>query len=241
MLLSAHLRLEMGNMRRNALSACLLALAFCIWPGSQAFACELSSARPVVTVTTIETPVRYDLTRSVEQLNGMDIDTVSPYPSNYHTNVGGLMSGQVAVEHKIAFNHETLGDRSCVSVDAVELVISISPKIFIASDFQDQTCWFKEIFAHESKHVDADRKLISTHKGRFVDGVNMTFMQPRDFSSGWIEASDENAAETEITANIEDTIRVLFKQMLEERQQKQQDIDSLHEYNRISRACHQSS
>ncbi len=217
----------------------LLALLVCV-PAS-VMACELAPVRPAIHIHVSETPVAFDLSQSIEDLNQVPIDTKSPYPSSYHTDVGGVMSGEVAVEHRLSFHKDKLGENFCVSLGEVNITITTRPKIYIASDFQDQTCWFKQTFLHEAKHVEIDRALIEKYEGQFTDGLNMILMEPADYSSGWVESSAMAGAQYQIQFGVERALEVLFAKMVRERQEKQQEVDSLHEYTRISRACQVSS
>jgi hypothetical protein len=209
----------------------------------EAQGCGLAPARPAVYVTTSETPVAFDLNRSMHELNQLKTGTVSPYPAHYHADVGGAMSGAVAVEHRMQFHiriDEQTG-QGCVALAEIAIDINIEPKIFIASDLQNQTCLFKEIFAHETKHVEVDRALIDKYKAQFTDGLNMVLMEPADYISEMAPAAGLPSVQHRLQTDIEATLTVLFTKMMEERQGVQQEIDTLHEYERIGRACQASS
>lgn len=214
----------------------LLTLLLFLMPAS-AMACALAPAHPVINISTKETPVEFDLSQSVEQLNVMQIDTKSPFPSHYHTDVGGVMSGQVALEHAVKFEKEHLGEQSCVSIKEINIEISISPTIYIASDFHDQACWFKQIFMHEAKHVEVDRAIMQKYAVQMTDAMNLLMMEPQDYSTGWMDAAALDTAQYDMRVGVEHALGVMFNKMMNERMEKQMAIDTVEEYAAIGRAC----
>ncbi len=224
----------------RAIAKLLGLLALIMFLPAQANGCD-QAPYPVVRIRVAETPAEFDLTRSVQELSRMPVGAPSPYPSHYHTEVGGVMNGEIALDHKETFGGAQAGDKACVMLKQIEITLTISPTIYIASDFQDQTCWFREIFEHESKHVETDRALIKKYQARITDGLNMMLMMPSDYASGWIETSAVEGAQYDMQAGIENALEVLFNTMMRERAEMQREVDSVHEYNRIARACRASS
>ena len=228
-------------MRRDAGFAVLIVFTVIFCFPAAARACGGDMARPVINVSKTETPVAFDLTRSVKDLGRASIDTDSPFPSHYHTDVGGMMSGEMGLEHLLKFGTQRLDGQSCVTIKEVHVELSISPTIFIANDFQDQACWFKEIFAHEAKHVDVDRALMNKYETQLTDALNLIFMEPADFSTGWTDAARSETALYDMQQGVEHALQVMFNKMINERAVLQQEVDSLDEYARISRACQSPS
>ncbi len=220
---------------------CLLIFAAVFLTPASVFACQAQSARPAISISLTEKPVAFDISRTISELNGMDLSTPSPYPSSYHVDVGGVMSGEVAVEHSITFRREEQDGKKCVNVKQVNVKITTTPTIFIANDYQDKQCWFKEIFRHESKHVEIDRAIMKKYEGRFTDGINMMLMGPADYSSGWVEASAAEHVQNDMRVGIEQGLGYLFDQMMIERNERQLALDSLEEYTAISQACQSPS
>lgn len=225
-------------MRRFAKFVGLLALVMML--SAEAFGCE-QAARPAVRISLAETPAEFDLTHSVADLSRMPVDTQSPYPSHYHTEVGGVMNGEITLEHRVVFNRDAADGRECVILKEIIVELSISPTIYIASDYQSQTCLFKQIFAHESKHVEIDRALVRKYEGRIADAMNMMLMMPADYSSGWLDPAEAEGVQYDMQVGLENALEVLFNKMMRERNERQQEVDSLDEYTRITRACQVSS
>ena len=209
---------------------------------AHASACgDTAPARPIIHISTAETPVAFNLKKSVAQLNHMDIDTKSPFPSSYHTDVGGVMSGEIAVTHKMKFNTLVTDGKQCATLREVDVEISISPTVFIASDFQDQPCWFKQIFAHETKHVEVDRAIMKKYAGQMTDGLNLALMDPADYTTGWVDTTAIGDMKDNMQAGIDQAIEVMFNKMMADRRKRQQQVDSRDEYERISAACKPNS
>lgn len=217
----------------------LLVLASVEPSGMSAQSCAMAPPRPVVTVTMSESVTAFDISKSAEELSEFDIDTVSPYPAQYHTEIGGLMTGEMDLVHRITFGKSVdfVSGRGCIWFSAIEVNIHTAPTIFVASDFKDNKCRFGEVFKHEVKHVTEDRALLEKYTDEISDRLNVLMGQPVDYTSGFIPLDDMEQTKNDMQMAMEFVLGVMFEKMMTERTKRQQSIDSLEEYTRVSGAC----
>ncbi len=226
-------------MRLAGLTGFILGLMIFVSTAAQAQSCV--APRPVIQVKTLETPVTFDISKSVTELSAMEMTGTSPFPAHYHTEIGGVMSGEITVSHNMIFSHTQTDEARCVFLKQVTVTIEISPSIYIASDFQGRSCWFKEIFAHEAKHVAVERAVMNKYAGRFTDALNLILMEPADYTVPVASDKGFEQAQRELQTGMEHALGVMFNQMTRERNERQQAIDTLEEYQRIARICSTSS
>lgn len=204
----------------------------------RAMACDFAPVRPVIHVTAVEAPVKFDTSRPIAALNEMGVNK-APYASHYHADIGGMMNGAVTVEHNMTFRTQE-GDsagQTCLILSEIGLRLSIDPTIYIASEFRQQACLFKEIFDHESKHVAVDRALVEKYRYQFIGALNLVLMMPADYLVTDISPGGIDHAQKRIQAEIESAIEVMFAKMMAERAERQLAVDSHDEYGRIARTC----
>jgi len=224
---------------RFVLSGLLVLWALCpARVAAQGYLCG-KSAPPVITVNVVTGPVTFDTKQSADALRHIEIDTVSPWPETYHTAVGGIMQGRISADHKITFNRakDVKRGSACVWFERIDVTLRADPKIYIANDLQDKTCWFREVFAHEAKHVAEDHALLERYKQRVKDGLYMVFSTHADYASGPVPLVGLKATQGQMKENVTQALNAMFAMMARERAQRQQSLDNLGEYIKISRGC----
>ncbi len=75
-------------------------LASYVQLASGSIECRLKKP-PRIDVVASDTNVRYDHTKTQNQLDNFETDTVSPYGGSVQTHVGGLMAGEVSISQNI--------------------------------------------------------------------------------------------------------------------------------------------
>lgn len=194
---------------------------------------------PAIDVKISYGEVAFDTRRSMDELAGLRIDTKSPWPEAYHTGVGGVMQGAISADHNIRFNRarDVKTGRGCVWFDRVEVTLRLTPKIFIARDLQNRECWFREVFAHEAKHIEEDRALLEKYRLVFAQGLTFAFADTRDYAVGPIGVSGMDTVRDYLENNVVDSVGGLMSRLMRERAQRQQAVDNIGEYIQISRKC----
>ena len=193
---------------------------------------------PRITVKPVQSNILYDFTKSKEDLNRIDVDTISPYGPQHKTDVSGLMSGAIQLKSNVSFAHETykyLG-RGCVYLKGVDVKIHLEPTIYIANDFEKGSCMYNAILTHEFKHVKEDQLIINKYTnllGRALDRV--VNEQGESFGPMRLHRMDETQLQ------VKDAIhRVVLKmndKLNKERRKRQQAIDNIDEYKYVGNRC----
>ena len=145
---------------------------------------------PAVVVRTAEKPAKFDMKQSMAQLAALKQQGGHGAPHPLHASVGGLMEGMVKLDHKIGYNVKTdqKTGLSCIQFTHIIVNLWLEPKVYVASDLTGQSCWYREVFAHEAKHVAADRTLLKKYQYLFTEGLNLLFLDPADYASGFMPA-----------------------------------------------------
>ncbi len=195
-------------------------------------------ALPPVRVSPSKSVIQYDNSKSQDELDLMEIDTVNPYGQNKETHVGGLMSGEIRVEHQIGFVQERYEqiNQACLHYDSVTVNMIINPTIYIARENPVGSCSYNAILEHEKKHVEADRIVVNKYAKRIGEALSYA-LNKYGATFGPFEASRVAAVQTKLQTYIDGIVKAEVDKMNKERMIIQQSIDSLEEYERVRRLC----
>ena len=201
-----------------------------------AVTCPAKPAGPVNIVWSSDN-IEYDFTKTQSQMDGMENDTKSPYGRNARVHVGGLMKGGVGIQSQVqvaTLNYPRTGE-ICQWIDKIDVRVKIDPKIYIARDNKPGSCRHKAILDHEMKHIFVDREIVKTMipkiKTKLEKAViDVGIVGPKN-------ERDQTRYQNKINDYIESQIREINNALNNERRQKQQNIDTLAEYERVSKLC----
>ena len=193
---------------------------------------------PQINVKPSQSRVKYDFTRSKAELNTVDSDTISPYGPQHKTNVNGLMSGNIRLQSSIFFVTETYNqfNYGCVYLKRIDVEINVDPTVYIASDFDEGGCMHNAILAHEYKHVNEDQYIVN----KYINEIGKALSAKVEILGGEygpMKISDMVNKQNEIQQSFHDEVRYMNQVLNTERKQRQQDIDSLEEYQSIGIRC----
>lgn len=179
----------------------------------------------------------YDNSKSHVDLEKFSIDTVSPYEAGVHSKVSGLMSGNINVSMKanIAWSTHPITKQTCMWYDKINIDIISEPTIYIASEHNGNKCRYNATLRHELKHIDVDQAIMRKYSGLFDNAVRQ--VARRIDVSGPFHARDIEKQRAVFNNHVQKAVEVTLEQMKNERRIKQQNIDSRHEYDRLSRMC----
>lgn len=203
----------------------------------------VSVPRPVVEINLHEVPVKFDISKSEQHLSAMNIHTRAALPHSDDIRVGGVMSGQLTLDHRIGFklSDATQAGQQCLGLSHVKIDITIEPTIFIAQDYQKQSCWFKVIFEHEAKHIAVDRAILAKYQTQLTDALNMLMTEPQDYTVLVSDDQPLNLRQNDLQQGLEAALEVMFNKMMADRTQQQQAIDNKFEYARLGASCRNAS
>lgn len=193
---------------------------------------------PKINVLPSKSRIRYDFTKSKAQLNSVDVDTVSPYGPNHKTNISGLMSGAIQVKHQVAFMHETYDQlgQGCLYLKSIDVKIHIDPTIYIANEYPSGSCMHTAVLTHERKHVREDQLIVNKYAD-YIGRALFSLMDAQGPAFGPYDTARLPFVQQNIQNSVTKVVKKFNDQMNQERQRRQQAIDSLEEYESIGAKC----
>ena len=191
-----------------------------------------------INVTPSTQEVKFDYSKTLAQLQGQHVDTINPYDFTGIAETQGFMSGRIKFqpEVKLNYKHYPLYGAVCIWYESIDVKFEIDPSITIAKEIYEDRCMRKAVKDHEMKHVMADRKVVNKYSKimgkKIYDGLKQ-----RGFMAGPVKAEYAK----QIAERMQDTVFQIvtheYKKMDLERQDMQQAIDSLEEYERVNSQC----
>ncbi len=196
-------------------------------------------APPEVTVTVDIAEPKFDFSLNRVALNQKFAGIPLPNPEIYHLEINSVMAGELGADHKTLLKEraDPVTAQSCVGFDRVDVVLTVNPVIYMASEFRRQECQYKAFLEHELKHVEADRVILNDYAARIREGLLFAFSGNADVMIGPIPSSLVPDARTALRDRIQGSIENLLRMAGQGRIDRQKDIDTYYEYARLSHAC----
>ncbi len=130
---------------------------------------------------------------------------------------------------------------NCVRYDSVQVTLTLMPTIYIASDYDEKSCWYKETYEHEMSHADMDRVVMEKYKARLQDGLALAFSGPQDGVQGPVAAKKVKDLKRAMGEQVVNMTGSLLADMARERMAGQQGVDSIKSYAYIMNQCYHGS
>jgi hypothetical protein len=123
-----------------------------------------------------------------------------------------------------------------LTIGKVEVKLHIKPTIYIAREYPKQGCMYAAILEHEKKHIAVDRAIINKYSAMIGRGVTET-MNRLGYSHGPYRTGELDMHQERLNERVNVIIKKYADAMTLERQKLQQQVDSLAEYERVTRKC----
>jgi hypothetical protein len=191
---------------------------------------------PVINIIPTTEKVRFDYSKTTAELTAMQSDTVLPYAPNVDVTTGGLRMDRPESWTQIQWGYQEYPQFGavCLWYDQIDIKIKLAPVVYIAKEFNKSKCR-NEILKHELKHVEVDRIVYNDYAqqiGAAVEGaVNSAG------ALGPYRMEDMDIVRVNIKQHIDNAIASKERNLFETMTKKQQAVDSLEEYERISEVC----
>jgi len=197
--------------------------------------CQFSKP-PAIKVDMKTEPIRYDFSVPAATLNQRQTDGVSPYSHGTEYVSGGMREDKPEVRTEMSWNirYEQRSNIGCMVFDDITVTIKLSPKIFVAREFNQGQCR-EEILGHEKKHIEVDRKVMNRYAvsiGNQLQKIVSQMGPVGPFNMKDLEKMKEQASRV-----VEDAINAQTRQMDAEMRIEQAKVDTLEEYQRVSSFC----
>ena len=229
-------------MRYFRMMAVVLGMMFPGWAHAEG-SCNFGPL-PLVRVNITEKPVRIDHSRSAEALSEMPNDTrvkmgrgPDIVQKNRWSPVGGLANNQIDASATVSFDSETtfLGGEGCLSVTNLTVQITLTPLVYIASDWPEGSCRYKAMLDHEMKHVDEDRAVLKDFKSLLENSFKT--MLHEIATQGPMPTAAMYQAQNTTSVRLNQRLQSEMAVLAQMRDQRQQAIDTPSEYQSISMRC----
>lgn len=195
---------------------------------------------PKIEVEVARKPTTIDHSLTKEELQAFDTDTKLPREmrSLSHVDTGGIMNADINIKYDIDFAHSGVLMRGhCVHIKKIHVTLQLNPRIYIAADYPEGTCFYEAIREHEESHIDMDEVVLGKYAERIRDGLGILFKTSEDATAGPVSKRRIKELEKNAGASVMRSIDVLLKDMARDRAEKQAGVDSAEGYNYITTTC----
>jgi hypothetical protein len=199
--------------------------------------CQMPKA-PHINIIPRTADVFYDYSLNSRQLAMKKSNTVNPYAPGTDTTTGGLREDQPVEKIEISWGYATYTPQNvvCLWYDTINITIDLKPHIYLANDGLFATDLCREaITDHELKHVKVDRYVMNEHARRL--GVVLQSAVNEGGLVGPFPLDQLKDMENSMANPINKLVESLVGQRREEMSRLQGQVDSLEEYQRVSKIC----
>lgn len=189
---------------------------------------------PVVTVKPVVNRTRMVESQSITELGQHKADTISPYGKHVEQLVFGLHEGSLGLASatKIGYRISEWLELSCLYYDSVKVEIRLNPVIYVVREFRPGSCAYNAVLAHEKKHAAVDRAIVQKYAPLIGKEVQKAVNAAG--ALGPYPIADMKSVQDRMLRHIETAVSSLELQMTEDQARRQQDVDSLEEYQYVS-------
>ncbi|NTU76876.1 MAG: hypothetical protein HGA90_03550 [Alphaproteobacteria bacterium] len=223
---------------RRAFPICfliLLALAAIAEPASARAQDCSAYIEPSVTVVPIYAPLRYDHAHSLSQIQQLaghakKIDR----GGSREISIGLTASSMSFVSsYSVIMSSELSSPMVCGQISRFELQFGFDDTlIYLARELPYPSCGYDSVLNHEMRHVDVDRRLMSSYLPQLSALVGQRLR-----AIGVVRAGSADGAEDVIKREVDAYLQELETAISSVREVQQEEVDTREEYLRISQSC----
>jgi len=147
----------------------------------------------------------------------------------------GLAGGPIEIAMQGEYEIRTRNNKSCVQLSKIEVVFWAKPVVVIASNFEKGSCEYREVLAHEQKHIRTTRKFIREFAPKMRKEVRKIIDTSRLHTVVSAEKIDQ--AQDKIQAPIVKRIFAYQDKIMPILRSRQEAIDTPEEYARVAAQC----
>jgi hypothetical protein len=190
---------------------------------------------PQLNVTVAQDPLRYDNSYNIHQLKDLMQRDGDSYAAGGHRHIPlGLARVQSSFKSGLEALVTRLPDGTyCASLKSVDFDLRFTDNtVFVAVELPRDSCIYREVLAHEHKHVAVDAQLLNEWNSRLRTEVTHAVS-----TVGTVSARSSDEAVKLLSARLEPNIRRTMDALMAERAHRQAQVDTPEEYHRVSRSC----
>ncbi|MBI2256596.1 MAG: hypothetical protein HYU58_18380 [Proteobacteria bacterium] len=209
---------------------CLLAILIYFGTAISAHADCGAVPPPVVSVRTLAQPPVQDVSRGIAQLSS-DRSLAVPHGLESFRYAVGATAAQA--EGRTSWQMQGVpqpGGGYCWSISQLQIVVTVSTKVYIAREVPRGSCLWNEVARHEAKHVRADQRLFPQLSGLIRPKVLRAV-------SHSVPATTQADARAMLSALVNGAVQEAVADFQVTRNEQQLTIDTAAEYGRANRVC----
>lgn len=197
--------------------------------------CSVPKA-PMIQVLPKTKDIVYDYSQTTRQLTARRTTSPGPYGSNIDTATGGLRADQISTSSNIKMGTMTYQTQNagCIWYDEVTVNINLNPVIYVAKEYQKEPCK-GAILKHELRHVEVDRFVVNKYAQEI--GAAIQSAVNKVGAVGPFAAADMSRQQDQLIKHIQGAIKSQEHLLNQEMRTLQSQVDTLEEYDRISKIC----
>jgi hypothetical protein len=149
-----------------------------------------------------------------------------------------LPLGAMEANIKTSFNMGTAQIRlsngqGCVAITSAQITLTFAnPTIYMARELPRGSCIYREVLAHENRHVAVDKQLSSEYEYNLRNRVEAELR-----TIGILRGNSVEHASSQLQTLVQARLQPIFAEFIAERERRQALVDSADEYERISKSC----
>lgn len=214
---------------RAAMLGLVLLVAAALPAAAEGMRCPVIGNQPQVEVQIISRNTALNTRKPVRELKQLSANSLGHQPL-------GLYMSKFASGVQINYDLRREGDEACVWVTKVQVQIGYDDRtIYVAKDFEKDTCEYKAILSHEAKHAVTDDSVLAEYNGRFRKSVSDAAIDGGTvgpFKRIFLDDSKQRLAE-----RIQKAFDRTFADFQAARARAQKTVDTPEEYGRVKRIC----
>ena len=189
---------------------------------------------PAVEVTSSEGQIDIDNSRSVRELTQISVNAYGPDAGLTHTP--GMTRGVFKLDANFIIRADgPPAGPICYSLHKIKVDVQYRATVYIASEHSPKSCQYRELLAHEMKHVAIDRELIRDSKSAVNDHVLRTTERIGSLAS--LPLDTETSVRQAYNGILAQALTESLDRIQQERARRQKVIDTTEEFQRMAAAC----
>lgn len=199
--------------------------------------CDMAPTTKINVIPTTE-PIKYDMSRSVTQIQGGKSGTVNPHSFGGVSVTQGFMEGSISMRPTVKMGYATYKklNLGCVWYEQIDIKMNITPRIVIGKEVAADKCMKPAVLEHELKHVKVDRQVVNKYSAIMGKKVHDEIAK-RGFVAGPIPVEQMQSTVARMQETVGQIVELEYRKMDIERTELQRGVDSLEEYNRVQATC----
>jgi hypothetical protein len=214
---------------RAAVLGLVLLVAAALPAAAEGMRCPVVGNQPQIEVQIVSRNTALNTRKPVRELKQLSANSLGHQPL-------GLYMAKFASGMQINYDLRREGDEVCVWVTKVQVQIGYDDRtIYIAKDFEKDTCEYKAILSHEAKHAVTDDSVLAEYNGRFRKNVGDAALDGGTI--GPVKRIFLDDSKQLLAERVQKAFDQTFADFQAARARAQKTVDTPEEYGRVKRIC----